>query len=272
MRSYLIILTLFISAFSLSQEYIQIIRPDINIRMKPTTSSPIVGHAFSGEIYINNGEEEKWFSVLLPSGETRWIYKRLAQKVDFNEQPLDEVSILEIQEDLRVASDEASRDANEELINELNKIEINNLLFDRYCLLALQKYSISPVYYSYIIEYTHPARTELIQPVAEHLMSVSHIDYDLFKVDGVNIYIETRRCFKLGSALDAMIFMYYEGDQFIQKLCFEEGYGKGFGNCYNVQNIYESVLQESNLVALTKEGKMKKTNLILKATKFALPD
>ena len=272
MRNYLLMCTLFIVLLSFSQDYIQIIKPDINIRMKPSTSSPIVGHAFNGEIYINNGEQDKWFSILLPSGETRWIYKTLAKKVGFNAQSLDEVNITQVQEDLKIAADDASRDANEEVINDLNKIQISNLLYDRYCLLTLQSYSILPVYYQYIIDYRHPSRTELKQPVAEHLMSVSHIDYDLFKVDGVNIYIETRRCFKLGSALDAMIFMYYEGDQFIQKLCFEEGYGKGFANCYNVQNIYKSVLDESNLVALTKDGKMKKTNLILKATKFELPD
>ena len=64
------ILILLFSVCSLkSQEYIQINRPDINIRMLPTTSSPIVGHAFNNEIYIINGENDKWFSVILPSGE-----------------------------------------------------------------------------------------------------------------------------------------------------------------------------------------------------------
>ena len=58
------------------------------------------------------------------------------------------------------------------------------------------------------------------QPVTEHLISVSHIDYDLFKIDNENFYIETNRCFKLGSALDAMIFIYYESDNFFQKICF----------------------------------------------------
>ena len=68
-----------------------------------------------------------------------------------------------------------------------------------------------------------------------------------------------------------MIFMYYEGDAFIQKLCFEEGYGKGFGNCYNIKNIYQSVLEEPNLVVLTRDGKIKKTNLVLKETIFRIP-
>ena len=51
MKNY-IILILLISNSILSQEYIKIIKPDINIRMLPTTASPIIGHAFDGELYI----------------------------------------------------------------------------------------------------------------------------------------------------------------------------------------------------------------------------
>ncbi len=258
--------------FVVSQEYIKIIRTDINIRMEPTTSSHIVGHAFNGEIYILNGEREKWYSVLLPSGETRWIYKKLAEKTEFSNKMSQDIDIVSIQEELKVASDKANEDANEEIIFGLNKSDINNILFDRYTLLTLQNFSISPAYYNYIMEYRHPSRNNIIKPISEHLTSVSHIDYDLFKIDFANIYLETRRCFKLGVNLDAMIFMYYEDNEFVQKLCFEDGYGTGFNNCYNIKNIYESVLEEPNLIVLTKEGKIKKTNLVLKETILDLPE
>ena len=67
--------------------------------------------------------------------------------------------------------------------------------------------------------------------------------------------------------------MYYdEENYFIQKLCFEDGYGKGFNNCYNIKNIYKSVIDEKNLVVLTDDGKIKKTSLVLKETKLNLPD
>jgi len=238
--------------------------------MLPSTSSPIVGHAFHGEIYIKNGENEKWYSVLLPSGESRWIYKRLAEIIDFNDTISVETDFLIIQEDLKIASDSANQDANEEKIKNLNKIEVNNILFDRYTLLVLQDYNILPVFYEDIINYSEPIKEKSREVVAEHLVSVSHVDYDLFKIDAFNYYIETRRCFKLGRSLDAMIFMYYEGEYFIQKLCFEDGYGKGFENCYNIKNIYSSVLEEPNLVVLTTDGKMKKSNLILKETRLEL--
>ena len=65
--------------------------------------------------------------------------------------------------------------------------------------------------------------------------------------------------------------MYYEDKDFIQKLCFEDGYGKGFFNCYNIKNIYSSVLEEPNLVVLTNDGKMKKTGLVLKEALLELP-
>jgi hypothetical protein len=265
-------LFLFFTLCVSAQEYIQIVKPSINIRMEPSTSSPIIGSALNGEIYITNGEVPKWYRVLLPSGESRWIYKKLVQKVISKSMIPDSLDMLVIQEELKIASDDANKDSNVEMIKDLNKIEINNLLFDQYTLLVLQNYSINPADYEYIMTYSHPSGTGIIQPVSENLVSVSHIDYDLFKVDGLNIYIETRRCFKLGAALDAMIFMYYANEDFIQKLCFEDGYGSGFDNCYNIKNIYKSVMEEPNLVVLTKEGKMRKTNLVLKETVLKIPE
>ena len=272
MKKLFVQLCIFFTLIASSQEYIEITRPSINIRMSPSTSSPIIGSALNGEIYITNGEVDKWYSVLLPSGETRWIYKRLAQKVTLETVISNDLDILVVQEELKISADEANKDANKNVIKNLNKIQINNLLFDQYALLVLQNYSIHPAYYDYIIQYTHPSGTGIIQPVSEHLVSVSHIDYDLFKLEGLNIYIETRRCFKLGAALDAMIFMYYADQDFVQKLCFEDGYGEGFENCYNIKNIYKSVIEEPNLVALTKDGKMKKTNLVLKETVLKIPE
>ena len=272
MTGFFLKIFLFFSLFVFSQEYIQIIKPSINIRMEASTSSPIIGSALNGEIYITNGESSKWYRVLLPSGESRWIYKKLVQKVISKSTIPDSLDILVIQEELKIAADEANKDSNTKIIKDLNKIEINNLLFDQYALLVLQNYSLNPADYEYLMTYSRPSDRGVIQPVSENLVSVSHIDYDLFKVDGINIYIETRRCFKLGSALDAMIFMYYANEDFVQKLCFEYGYGSGFDNCYNIQNIYKSVMEEPNLVVLTKEGKMKKTNLVLKETILKIPE
>ncbi|MAZ55513.1 MAG: hypothetical protein CMP54_00735 [Flavobacteriales bacterium] len=271
MKNLYFVLIIIISTGLYSQEFIEIIKPDIHIRMSPSTSSPIIAHAFNGEVYITNGENSSWYSILLPSGETRWIYKRLAKRISFNNNIPSEIEILKIQEELEAASDQANQDANNEEIEDLNKIEINNILFDRYVLLVLQNYNLSTVFYKNIISYSVPEENKDTKIVAEYMVSVDHIDYDLFKIEGYNYYIETRRCFKLGKALDAIISMYYVDQDFIQKLCFEDGYGKGFENCYNIKNIYSSVLEEPNLVVLTNDGKMKKSSLILKESILDLP-
>ena len=178
-----LIFLLLISGSLLSQDYIQIIKPDINIRMRPTTASPIVGTAFEGEQYILNGEKGKWYSVLLPSGETRWIYKRLAEKTNIKDSLPNFVNILNVQEELKIVSEKAHEDSNEEVIKDLNKIEINNILFDRYSLIVLQTHNISPIFYQEIINYVEPVIIKKREILAEYMVSVSHIDYDLFKID-----------------------------------------------------------------------------------------
>ena len=127
---------------------------------------------------------------------------------------------------MKIVSEKAHEDSNEEVIKDLNKIEINNILFDRYSLIVLQTHNISPIFYEEIINYVKPVIIKKREILAEHMVSVSHIDYDLFKIDFFNFYIETRRCFKLGSALDAKVFMYYEGEDFIQNYVLKMVMGK----------------------------------------------
>ena len=124
MKNYLLITIITLLAQLHGQEYIQITRPDINIRMLPSTSSPIIGHAFADEVYILTGEEEKWYSVLLPSGESRWIYKKLAKKIQVDTTLNPDLDLIKIQQELKIASDNANKDANEENIHNL-KIIIN---------------------------------------------------------------------------------------------------------------------------------------------------
>ena len=126
---YFILIFFIISGPIIGQEYIQIIKPDINIRFSPTTASTIVGHAFDGEVYVLNGENEKWYSVLMPSGESRWIYKTLVEKIELEDTLSNTLDLLEIQEELKIASDKANQDANTEIIGQLNKIDVNNSSF-----------------------------------------------------------------------------------------------------------------------------------------------
>ena len=96
---YFILIFFIISGPIAAQEHIQIIKPDINIRFSHTTASAIVGHAFDGEVYVLNGENEKWYSVLMPSGESRWIYKTLVEKIELEDTLSNTLDLLEIQEE-----------------------------------------------------------------------------------------------------------------------------------------------------------------------------
>ena len=272
MKNYLFICVILISCNLLAQEYIQIVRSDINIRLLPSTSEAIVGTALLGEVYEIIGQNATWYQVVLPSGQSRWIYKKLAI-------PIEDISFLStalidkysIQNELIQAKQQALNDSHIETISNLDVTQINNLLIDRYSLIILQKNSVSPCLYKEIINLELENDFILKKDTTESLVSVTHIDYDLFKIDSENYYIETRRCFKLGTALDAIILTYHDGEDFFQKLCFEDGYGTDFENCYNIKNIYAAVLNETGLVTLTKDGKIKTTDLILRKTTLDLP-
>jgi hypothetical protein len=272
MKNYLFIYVILISCNLLAQEHIQIVRSDINIRLLPSTSEAIVGTALLGEVYEIIGQNSKWYQVVLPSGQSRWIYKKLAiptEEIPFLSSAL--IDNYSIKNELIQAKKKALNDSQIETISNLDMTQINNLLIDRYSLIVLQKYLISPCLYKGIINFQSDNDLILRKDTTESLVSVTHIDYDLFKIDSENYYIETRRCFKLGTALDAIILTYHEGGDFFQKLCFEDGYGTDFENCYNIKNIYAAVLNETGLVTLTKDGKIKTTDLILRKTILDLP-
>ena len=247
-----------------SQEFIKIMRPDINIRMFPSISSTIVGHAFSGEVYKKMGENDQWYQVALPSGENRWIYKKLAQLVHY-QCVFENIDYKLIKNELLDSKNQALITSRVEKIENLNINQIEQVLIDRGALIVLQKHNIDPCCHQLIMNYQVNVDSAR-QNIVDEFVSVSHIDYDLFKIDFENYYIETRRCFKLGSSLDAFISIYYEGDELFKKLCFEDGYGTDFENCYNIKNIYHSVINEPGLISLTQDGKLKKTELVLKKT------
>ena len=259
------------SCVLLSQEYIKIMRSDINIRLLPSTSEAIVGRALLGEVYELIGLNAQWYQVVLPSGQSRWIYKKLAIPTEIAPSLPIEIDYYSIQNEFIQAKIQAEKDSQIETISNLDITQINNLLIDRYSLIVLQKYVLSPCLYIEIINFQSGNDLILRKDTTESLVSVTHIDYDLFKIDSENYYIETRRCFKLGTALDAIILTYHEGGDFFQKLCFEDGYGTDFENCYNIKNIYAAVLNETGLVTLTKDGKIKTTDLILRKTILDLP-
>ena len=92
----------------------------------------------------------------------------------------------------------------------------------------------------------------------------SFIDYDVFEVLGEDLILETKRCFKIDQRIDAVIKIFYQKGIVKQELCFLDGFGKNFENCVLIKEFYLNVTDgNNNKKVLTKDGKMKKINLIL---------
>ena len=271
MKNLLLILFITVYSSAAAQNYLEIVKPDINIRLLPSTSEPIVGKAVMGEIYEVIGQNTKWYQVLLPSGEGRWIYKKLAILIKEEVSLSSEIDYSLISRKLTNVKVQAKKESKIISIANLEEFQIYKILLDRYSLIILQKNSIFPIFYKQILDFKLEEVNSARNDTTKQLVSVTHIDYDLFKIDSENYYLETRRCFKLGTALDAIILTYYNGDNFFQTLCFEDGYDTDFENCYNIKNVYESVINRTGLVALTTDGKIKNTDLILQKTVLNLP-
>ena len=98
----------------------------------------------------------------------------------------------------------------------------------------------------------------------ERSVRVSFIDYDIFEVLGEDLIIETKRCLKIGKRIDAVIKIFYHKGIVKQELCFVDGYGINFDNCVLIKEFYANMTEKnSNQIVLTKDGKLKKINLIL---------
>ena len=67
--------------FLYSQNFIQIEKDLVNIRFDADQNSQKVGQAEFGQIFLSNASTKKWVQIELPSGEKRWIYKKLTSQV-----------------------------------------------------------------------------------------------------------------------------------------------------------------------------------------------
>ena len=77
---------------------------------------------------------KKWVQIELPSGEKRWIYKKLTSQVKDYGAILDTVDIAQLKKKLIEARKQARSDSNTKKIKFLNKKDVENLLIDNYTL------------------------------------------------------------------------------------------------------------------------------------------
>ena len=116
--------------FSYSQNFIQIEKDLVNIRFDADQNSQKVGQAEFGQIFLSNASTKKWVQIELPSGEKRWIYKKLTSQVKDYGAILDTVDIAQLKKKLIEARKQAKSDSNTKKIKFLNKKDVENLLID----------------------------------------------------------------------------------------------------------------------------------------------
>ncbi len=144
---YIMILPLF------GQNYIQVIKSDVNIRFSPSSSSSVITQAKNGDVFELVNEKGAWFEITMFSGEYRYIYKSLCKKTGY---------VLSLPESgqfrktvflaLLNAEDKAQRVADKNYPNDIYKnIDYARSLNDKYKLDVLHKFDLQPPIYSKII-------------------------------------------------------------------------------------------------------------------------
>ena len=250
--------------FSYSQNFIQIEKDLVNIRFDADQNSQKVGQAEFGQIFLSNASTKKWVQIELPSGEKRWIYKKLTSQVKDYGAILDTVDIAQLKKKLIEARKQARSDSNTKKIKFLNKKDVENLLIDNYTLSVFRSWNVSPIHFPDVMAFKDNETNIMFGQAYERKVKVSFVDYDVFEVLGEDLILETKRCFKIDQRIDAVIKIFYQKGIVRQELCFLDGFGKNFENCVLIKEFYLNATDgNNNRKVLTKDGKMKKINLIL---------
>ena len=134
---------------SYAEEFIVIVKDDVNIRLEPNTNSAILSKGQKGDIFRIAESEGDWYSIYMFSGEIRYIYKPLTEKVnEVPELPKSAELKKRVYRELSVAKDRAAAESYEEYPNDIFKqIDMERRLNDKYKLPAFQKHAIPPARY-----------------------------------------------------------------------------------------------------------------------------
>ena len=96
-------------------------------------------------------------------------------------------------------------------------------------------------------------------------VQVSKVDPDLYKINGTNYHITTKRCFKEGFGRDVQIKIWIdEKDRIQRQVCFLNAAQTEYNDCFKIINVYNELSSNSNkIIVLMKNGKMKEALLVL---------
>jgi len=96
-------------------------------------------------------------------------------------------------------------------------------------------------------------------------VQVSKVDPDLYKVNGTNYHITTKKCFKEGFGRDVQIKIWKdEKDRTQRQVCFLNPQETEYDDCFKIINVYNEMTSNSKkIMVLMKNGRMKEALLVL---------
>ena len=98
---------------------------------------------------------------------------------------------------------------------------------------------------------------------------VSQVDYDLYKINGTNYHLETKRCFKMGNDIESRLKIYSNVNSKKRSLCFMNELGLDYTDCFQIKNVYKKIPTSSNnLVVVDKKGRMRDAILVFEKTEI----
>ena len=100
-------------------------------------------------------------------------------------------------------------------------------------------------------------------------INVSQVDYDLYKINGTDYHLSTKRCFKMGESINAQLKIYNQGKIRKKNICFLNEKGLEYSDCYQVKNVYKQIPTSNNkLIIIDKKGKMRNAVLVFEETEI----
>ncbi len=101
-----------------------------------------------------------------------------------------------------------------------------------------------------------------------YTVQASKVDPDLYKINGTNYHVTTKRCLKEGFGIDVQIKIWKdEKDRTQRNLCFLNWDETEYSDCYKITNVYNEITSESpKVMVMLKNGRMKEALFVFEET------
>jgi len=99
-------------------------------------------------------------------------------------------------------------------------------------------------------------------------VQVSKVDPDLYKINGTDYHIATKKCFKEGFGRDVQIKIWKDSkDKLRREVCFLNFQETEYSDCYKITQVYNEMSAGSNkIMVMLKNGRMKEALFVFEET------